>query len=97
MRSISIALGGGGIRGLSHIGVLKALDRAGIQPKAIAGTSVGGLVGATYAAQVSPDCKLYLQPEWDKSSQMTPLIIEYIKSHPKWELSMQLHKYINVP
>lgn len=50
-----------------------------------------------YAAQVSPDCKLYLQPEWDKSSQMTPLIIEYIKSHPKWELSMQLHKYINVP
>jgi 7-carboxy-7-deazaguanine synthase len=50
-----------------------------------------------YAAQVSPDCKLYLQPEWDKAGEMTPLIIDYIKSNPKWELSMQLHKYINVP
>jgi organic radical activating enzyme len=50
-----------------------------------------------YAGQVSPDCKLYLQPEWDKAAQMTPLIIEYIKAHPKWELSLQIHKYINVP
>ncbi len=51
----------------------------------------------TYAAQVSESCKLYLQPEWDKTSVVTPLIIDYIKSHPKWELSLQLHKYINVP
>jgi organic radical activating enzyme len=50
-----------------------------------------------YAAQVSPECKLYLQPEWDKAAQVTPLIIEYIKEHPQWELSLQLHKYINVP
>lgn len=50
-----------------------------------------------YAAQVSPDCKLYLQPEWDKSKEITPLIIEYIKANPKWELSLQIHKYINVP
>lgn len=50
-----------------------------------------------YAAQVSPRCKLYLQPEWDKSAAITPLIIGYIKDHPQWELSMQLHKYINVP
>lgn len=50
-----------------------------------------------YAAMVSPACKLYLQPEWDKSSAMIPLVIEYIKANPKWELSMQLHKYINVP
>ena len=52
---------------------------------------------ATYAAQVNPDCRLYLQPEWDKCAEMTPLLIEYIKSNPRWELSMQLHKYINVP
>ena len=51
----------------------------------------------TYAAQVKPHCKLYLQPEWDKSSQITPLVIEYIKAHPNWELSAQLHKYIQVP
>ena len=50
----------------------------------------------TYAKQVSPNCKLYLQPEWDKSNEITPLVIEYIKAHPKWELSAQLHKYIQV-
>ncbi len=50
-----------------------------------------------YAALVSPTCKLYLQPEWDKTAQMTPLIIDYIKANPQWELSLQLHKYINVP
>jgi len=50
-----------------------------------------------YAALVSPACKLYLQPEWDKAADVTPLIVDYIKSHPKWELSLQLHKYINVP
>lgn len=50
-----------------------------------------------YAAQVNPSCKLYLQPEWDKKEQMLPLIIDYIKTHPKWELSIQSHKYINVP
>lgn len=50
-----------------------------------------------YAAQVSSSCKLYLQPEWDKAAQITPLIIDYIKNNPKWELSLQLHKYINVP
>jgi 7-carboxy-7-deazaguanine synthase len=51
----------------------------------------------TYAAQVSPSCKLYLQPEWDKAALVTPLIIDYIKAHPQWELSLQVHKYINVP
>jgi organic radical activating enzyme len=50
-----------------------------------------------YAALVSPRCKLYLQPEWDKAAAMTPLIVEYIKQHPKWELSLQIHKYIHVP
>jgi len=50
-----------------------------------------------YAALVSPQCKLYLQPEWDKAAIVTPLIIDYIKAHPHWELSLQLHKYINVP
>jgi len=51
----------------------------------------------TYAAQVPASCKLYLQPEWDKAATVTPLIVDYIKQNPKWELSLQLHKYINVP
>jgi 7-carboxy-7-deazaguanine synthase len=50
-----------------------------------------------YAAKVSANCKLYLQPEWSKWQEVTPLIIDYIKENPQWELSMQLHKYINVP
>jgi organic radical activating enzyme len=50
-----------------------------------------------FAAQVNPACKLYLQPEWGKRDSMTPLIIEYIQRHPHWQLSLQTHKYINIP
>src|SRR5438270_5411650 len=50
-----------------------------------------------YAMQVNEDCILYLQPEWSKASEITPFIIEYIKNHPQWRLSLQIHKYINVP
>lgn len=51
----------------------------------------------SYAAQVPEHCTLYLQTEWDKREAMTPLIIEYIKEHPRWQLSMQTHKYLNIP
>lgn len=51
----------------------------------------------TYAAQVNDSCKLYLQPEWDKAAEVTPMMIDYIKANPKWELSLQVHKYIDVP
>jgi 7-carboxy-7-deazaguanine synthase len=50
-----------------------------------------------HAAMVGPNCKLYLQTEWDRSSIMTPQIVDYIKDNPQWELSVQIHKYINVP
>lgn len=50
-----------------------------------------------YAAKVSENCKLYLQPEWSKAPVVTPWIIDYIKLHPQWQLSLQIHKYINVP
>ncbi len=49
-----------------------------------------------YAAAVERHCKLYLQPEWDKANSITPLLIDYIKANPQWELSLQLHKYIGV-
>jgi len=51
----------------------------------------------SFVNDVDSDCKKYLQPEWEKSDAMTPLVIEYIKQHPSWELSAQLHKYIQVP
>jgi 7-carboxy-7-deazaguanine synthase len=50
-----------------------------------------------WAALVAPNCKLFLQPEWGRSDSATPLIIEYIKNNPRWEFSLQLHKYIHVP
>jgi NTE family protein len=50
MKSFALALGGGGARGLAHIAVLEALDDMGVRPAAIAGTSIGALIGAAYAA-----------------------------------------------
>lgn len=50
-----------------------------------------------YAAQIPSGRKLYLQPEWSKAKQMTPLIIDYVKANPQWEISLQTHKYLNIP
>jgi NTE family protein len=50
MRSFALALGGGGARGLAHIAVIEAFDDMGVKPTAIAGTSIGALIGAAYAA-----------------------------------------------
>ncbi|MBH2005572.1 MAG: radical SAM protein [Sphingobacteriia bacterium] len=49
-----------------------------------------------YAQQVSKDCKLFLQPEWDKAAEITPSIIEYIQENPQWRMSIQVHKYLNI-
>ncbi|PSR57135.1 7-carboxy-7-deazaguanine synthase QueE [Adhaeribacter arboris] len=50
-----------------------------------------------HADQVAPHTKLYLQPEWSKAEQMMPLIVEYVKNNPKWQVSLQTHKYLNIP
>ncbi|MEQ9188723.1 MAG: 7-carboxy-7-deazaguanine synthase QueE, partial [Cryomorphaceae bacterium] len=50
-----------------------------------------------HAANVGEACKLYLQPEWSKRDTMMPLIVDYIKSHPRWRVSLQTHKYLNIP
>ena len=52
---ISLALGGGGARGIAHLGVLRYLDEQGYQVKALSGTSAGGMIGAVYAAGYHPD------------------------------------------
>lgn len=51
----------------------------------------------SYAARMRPDCQLFLQPEWSKSEQMLPQIIDYVKKHPQWRISLQVHKYMNIP
>lgn len=50
-----------------------------------------------HAALTPANCKLYLQPEWSKAAEMTPLIIDYVMANPKWEISLQTHKYLNIP
>jgi 7-carboxy-7-deazaguanine synthase len=49
------------------------------------------------ALEVSDHCKLYLQPEWSKSTAMLPLIIDYVMNNPKWNISLQTHKFMNIP
>lgn len=50
-----------------------------------------------FAFKVKSDCKLFLQPEWSKEKEMLPLIVEYVKENPKWSVSLQIHKYMNIP
>ncbi len=51
----------------------------------------------THAEKVGKDCKLYLQPEWSNKEKVTPLIIDYVMQNPKWNISLQTHKYMQIP
>lgn len=50
-----------------------------------------------HAGQMPTDTVLYLQPEWERSAEMIPLIVNYVKAHPRWRATLQVHKYLNVP
>lgn len=52
---------------------------------------------AEHGKQMGNGSKLYLQPEWSKSKEVTPLIVEFVKQNPKWQISLQTHKYMDVP
>ncbi|MDB4709824.1 7-carboxy-7-deazaguanine synthase QueE [Flavobacteriaceae bacterium] len=49
------------------------------------------------AAKVESNCELFLQPEWSKKEKMTELIVGYVMKNPKWKISLQTHKYLNIP
>ena len=49
------------------------------------------------AVKVSSSCRLYLQPEWSREKEMLPVMIDYVKGHPRWTISLQVHKYMNIP
>lgn len=49
------------------------------------------------AAKVNSCALLFLQPEWSKKEEMTPLIVDYVMNNPKWRVSLQTHKYLNIP
>jgi organic radical activating enzyme len=50
-----------------------------------------------FAGRVNESCELFLQPEWSKEKEMIPLIIDYVKANPQWKISLQIHKYMNIP
>jgi len=49
------------------------------------------------ASKVNQDCILYLQPEWSKRDKVVPEIVDYVMANPKWKVSLQTHKYLNIP
>jgi len=49
------------------------------------------------ASKIKRDIEFYLQPEWSKIKEMMPLIVNYVMEHPKWNISLQTHKYMNIP
>ena len=52
---------------------------------------------AELACQVPGACQLFLQPEWSREKEVLPLIVDYVKAHPGWKISLQTHKYMNIP
>ncbi len=51
----------------------------------------------SFKKDLNESCLLYFQPEWSKSEQNLPLIINYVKAHAEWQISLQTHKYMNIP
>jgi organic radical activating enzyme len=49
------------------------------------------------AEKVNKNSILFLQPEWSKKEEITPLIVDYVMNNPKWRVSLQTHKYLNIP
>lgn len=52
---------------------------------------------ADHAKKLGENTVLYLQPEWSKAKEVTPLIVDFVKSNPKWKISLQTHKYMQIP
>ncbi|MCX7768908.1 MAG: 7-carboxy-7-deazaguanine synthase QueE [Flavobacteriales bacterium] len=50
-----------------------------------------------HAALVRPECRLFVQPEWSRRHRLEPLLVEFVKAHPQWQLSLQTHKYLGIP
>jgi organic radical activating enzyme len=49
------------------------------------------------ALRTNPNAILFLQPEWSRREEMTPQIVDYVMANPKWRISLQTHKYLNIP
>lgn len=50
-----------------------------------------------HASKLHKDCKLFIQPEWEKSETILPLMVDFVKKNPNWRISLQTHKWLNIP
>ena len=73
--------------------VLKAADEL----KVIVVNNHDFVWAETHSQMVNNDCHRIVQPEWEKSAKILPMMIEYVKANPKWRISLQEHKYLNIP
>ncbi|MBO0929543.1 7-carboxy-7-deazaguanine synthase QueE [Fibrella aquatilis] len=51
----------------------------------------------SFVPHLRPNCRLLLQPEWSRSDEMLPRIVDYVKAHPQWQVSLQTHKFMQIP
>ena len=51
----------------------------------------------SFVPHLRPDCKLFLQSEWSRSNEMLPRIVDYVKNNPQWQISLQTHKFLDIP
>jgi 7-carboxy-7-deazaguanine synthase len=50
-----------------------------------------------FVSMLNPSCQLFLQPEWSRHGEVLPLIIDFVKDNPRWQVSLQIHKFMNIP
>ena len=96
---ISFATGGSNFQELAKTTSSKFntyLERGDIQ-KVIVYNKSDFNWAAEQAAFVNERCKLLLQPEYGRFTEVMPLIVDYVKLYPQWQISIQTHKFINVP
>lgn len=85
--------------GVGADGADDAVGRDGKVAEALTKVGFEGQIGryADLRKAVDGPCLFYMQPEWSKMKVISPLIVEYVKKHPEWNISIQAHKFLNIP
>ena len=95
--SLGTVIGAGIMEWLIVGAFLSVAFFARIAPKVIIFNKHDFKFAEEHASKVSDTCELFLQPEWSKREKMTELIVAYVMKNPKWKISLQTHKYLNIP
>ena len=77
--------------------VLEEVFQAADELKVVIGDAEDLLWAEQCAARAGKSCRLYLQPEWSRFAEAVRLITEYVKAHPQWKVSLQTHKFMEIP